>query len=127
MDMLKIDTTLAQHGACAGHFDPDAWFTEPGHDEEAGRNHKRLGGKYEYDMQRTIMALAICSSCPVAQECLQAGMSEDYGIWGGLMAGERMSMNGSSMTGWRLGKLRVAQKVRHYARTKYAEVWKKYS
>ena len=34
-------------------------------------------------------AKAICAGCPVRLECLEAGLDEDYGIWGGLAADER--------------------------------------
>jgi WhiB family transcriptional regulator, redox-sensing transcriptional regulator len=31
----------------------------------------------------------ICFTCPIRQECLQAGMEEEYGIWGGFTRQER--------------------------------------
>lgn len=34
-------------------------------------------------------AKAVCSTCPVQRDCLEAAMSEPRGIWGGLTASER--------------------------------------
>lgn len=34
-------------------------------------------------------AKTICAGCPVQADCLVAGMSEDYGIWGGLSPKQR--------------------------------------
>lgn len=43
--------------------------------------------------ERTLVAKAICSTCPEIQRCLEYGSSDNdlpYGIWGGKMAGERI-------------------------------------
>lgn len=53
--------------ACAGH-DPELWF--------------------EHKEGSAALAKAICSTCPVARECLsdamsQPNMAQVYGIWGG--------------------------------------------
>ena len=34
-------------------------------------------------------AVAICHTCVVREECLEAGIAERYGVWGGLTARER--------------------------------------
>ena len=34
-------------------------------------------------------ARLVCASCPVRTECTQAGMSEHFGVWGGLTERER--------------------------------------
>lgn len=34
-------------------------------------------------------AKAICATCPVKHACLEAGMDEHYGIWGGTSETER--------------------------------------
>jgi len=42
-------------------------------------------------------AIRICETCPVSTQCRELGMQEDnlpYGIWGGLLAGERLLMSG---------------------------------
>ena len=36
-----------------------------------------------------LAAKAVCSSCPVWEECLGAGALENFGIWGGLTTAER--------------------------------------
>ena len=38
------------------------------------------------------LALAICEECPAIDECIGVGMSEQYGVWGGLRASERVVM-----------------------------------
>jgi WhiB family transcriptional regulator, redox-sensing transcriptional regulator len=56
------------HAACRGH-DPNMWF--PKH---ADTPHVAAKAK------------AICAACPVAAQCLQAGIDQQefYGIWGGV-------------------------------------------
>ena len=34
-------------------------------------------------------ARALCDTCEVKAECLEAGMTEEYGIWGGLSPKQR--------------------------------------
>lgn len=34
-------------------------------------------------------AKAVCAGCEVRNECLEHGMGEQYGIWGGMTADER--------------------------------------
>jgi WhiB family redox-sensing transcriptional regulator len=48
--------------ACRG-LDPDLFFPERG--------------------ERTDDALAVCAPCPVRDDCLAAGLTERFGIWGG--------------------------------------------
>ena len=35
------------------------------------------------------MALSICEGCAALAECLDAGLEERFGVWGGLRASER--------------------------------------
>lgn len=63
--------------ACKG-MDPDMWFPERG---ETG-----LGNRSP--------ALAVCRRCPVQVECLDAGMDEPVGIWGGLTVQDRERIRG---------------------------------
>lgn len=37
-------------------------------------------------------ARSVCRRCPVQAECLEAGMSEKYGVWGGLSELERKTL-----------------------------------
>lgn len=55
---------------CAQSFrDPDLWFSDS-KDEIAE-------------------AKALCSTCPIKRACLAQGMTEPWGVWGGLSASER--------------------------------------
>lgn len=38
------------------------------------------------------MAKAICAQCPVAMPCLEAGMRETDGVWGGMSAIDRRAL-----------------------------------
>jgi hypothetical protein len=77
-------------GNCTGHSNPDAWYPEV---PQGTPSPKRLGpigieiGK----------AIALCNSCPMQEECLDQGMQPEnlaFGIWGGMLAGERVIMTG---------------------------------
>ena len=35
-------------------------------------------------------AKALCARCPVRKECLEMGMTQEFGIWGGTTPGERV-------------------------------------
>ena len=49
---------------------------------------------HEKDKDGVELAKAVCSGCPVRQQCLDEaiGNGEQYGIWGGLTAEERTSL-----------------------------------
>jgi len=57
--------------ACRG-LGPALFFPELGHDRDVPK-----------------MAKAICADCPVRSECLEYGIHERFGIWGGLAIKER--------------------------------------
>ena len=40
----------------------------------------------------TAQAKALCATCPVKAECLEAGMNEHFGIWGGLSEKQRKKL-----------------------------------
>jgi WhiB family redox-sensing transcriptional regulator len=63
--------------ACNG-WDPDIWFPEPS------------------DRRQTAVAKRICRRCPLRDACLLKGMSDDYGIFGGLDATERRELRRSN-------------------------------
>lgn len=47
------------------------------------------------ELRRVRMALTICNRCPMKLECLELGMKSEHirwGIWGGLFAGERLTL-----------------------------------
>jgi len=42
-----------------------------------------------------IKAIELCNKCPIRTNCLNEGLKDenlDYGIWGGLLPGERILM-----------------------------------
>ena len=73
VELADLDDLLGRPGwhvfaACAG-AGPDVFFeTEPESLDAARR---------------------VCRRCPVAVECGQAGLTERYGVWGGLTPAER--------------------------------------
>lgn len=75
-------------GNCTGDANPDAWYpTVPN------------GGKPETILRRMApeikYAIDLCNSCSKKDECLEEGMKSGnlaYGIWGGLLAGERIAV-----------------------------------
>ena len=52
--------------ACRDENDPAAWFP------------------HSTEYETAAYAKAICATCPVRGECLDAGITEEFGIWGGL-------------------------------------------
>ena len=82
-------------GLCTTHENPDLWFEDSGDLFE-----KRLGStnpniKFEQRRANMLIAMEICTKCPIRTNCLSEGMKEenlDYGIWGGLLPGERIAL-----------------------------------
>jgi WhiB family redox-sensing transcriptional regulator len=65
--------------ACRGELFPDAWFSD-------------YSGDPKYD-QTLIQARRVCAlRCQVRLECLAAGMSEEFGVWGGTTERKRRKM-----------------------------------
>jgi len=88
------------NGNCTGDANPDWWFPELPTGAPSDETMKAIAEQTNY-------ALQLCSSCPVKQECLAEGMKTSvsskgiegwgnlpYGIWGGLMAAERLEIAG---------------------------------
>jgi len=96
------------NGNCTGDKNPDWWFPEL-------PPYKPTLEKLKAVAEQTNYALKLCASCPVKQECLAEGMQTDmlrggvyekhkpdrrtwgnlpHGIWGGLMAAERLELVG---------------------------------
>jgi WhiB family redox-sensing transcriptional regulator len=46
-------------------------------------------GKHPSGIAETEGAKAVCKRCPVRLSCLDAGLDEEWGVWGGLAAAER--------------------------------------
>lgn len=82
---VTIDIAL---GNCHGDSNPDAWFPEVPRGNFSKSNQEKVGAE-------TRRAIALCNSCNQKQACLEEGMKEEnlsYGIWGGMLAGERVML-----------------------------------
>lgn len=84
-------------GLCSKHPEPDLWFPEE--QETRGRPtreaHRRM-------VERATLAMAICQDCPIKRQCADEGFKEEnieHGIWGGLLAGDRIILAHSRTSG----------------------------
>ncbi|MGW7537793.1 WhiB family transcriptional regulator [Amycolatopsis sp. NPDC054798] len=68
-----LDTTWMLNGACADS-DPDLHFPV---------------GEGPANAAQIAEAKAVCARCPVLEKCREYGMTQPYGIWGGLTETER--------------------------------------
>ena len=97
-------------GSCSYDSMPDLWFAEGYIDND------RQGSPNLYEQKvalvQTMEAVRICNSCEVMEECREAGMSEQYGVWGGLMPGERILERGDEINKNNISSVRFAAKVR---------------
>lgn len=108
------------NGLCVKHDDPDLWFagevdlTDPNSSVNTNSQATKL------EVEKAIVALSICKSCPAKDNCLELGKRGDqiyFGIYGGTMAGERLLMVGRSMkNSTNKNKLAFAKKVRNTMR-----------
>ena len=81
-------------GNCHGDSNPDAWFPDVPQGGRTERNTAKL-------VAETRRALTLCVSCPKKAECLEEGMKHEnlgFGIWGGMLAGERVMLSGRTFT-----------------------------
>jgi len=84
-------------GLCTTHEDPDLWYPEG--EQSVGRPNRYA---HVRKVERALTAIAICNSCPTRPACLTEGMKEEnieHGIWGGLLAGERILLSRGRKTG----------------------------
>ena len=76
-------------GNCTDDDNPDAWFpTVPERGGQVQSIMRNLAPDVRY-------AIGLCSTCPVREKCLEEGMKPEnlaYGIWGGLLAGQRIAI-----------------------------------
>jgi hypothetical protein len=75
-------------GACLNSDNPDLWFPDLGRGGDSRSDARITRKAKEIDL-----ALAICKSCDKKAECLEEGMKPEninFGIWGGLLSGERL-------------------------------------
>lgn len=83
------------NGNCTGHKDPDLWFPE------MPPNRPSISGT-EILANKVNEAISLCNSCPVKVECSIEGSKPEnraYGIWGGVLAGERLLESGVKREG----------------------------
>lgn len=87
-------TTEPVLGNCYGDSNPDAWFPEVPQGARSERSTRTL-------VAETRRAIALCDSCPKKAPCLAEGMEDEnlgFGIWGGMLAGERVMLSGKTFT-----------------------------
>lgn len=90
-------------------FDPEMWFTV-----DDAMNLTAI-------MEETTTALKLCNECPLREKCAVEGLQYDnirYGIWGGLLAGERMDMAGMNRFAGERAAVTKAKNVRRQSRVK---------
>lgn len=79
-------------GVCTDDLSPDNWFPEFENGRPSLRKQLALVDSIQY-------AIELCNICPIQEKCLEEGMKKEnlsHGIWGGLLAGERIeSLNGN--------------------------------
>jgi hypothetical protein len=71
-----------EDAACRSIGDADAWFIDYYTDDVD-------------ELSRLNAALRICETCPIKDKCLDVGLTDPeikWGVWGGLLPGERMLM-----------------------------------
>ncbi len=74
------------NGNCTGDSNPDAWYPE----QPNGGNPRTIIRQIVPETKR---AIALCNSCPERDACLEEGlkpMNLAFGIWGGLLPGQRI-------------------------------------
>lgn len=63
----------------------------------------------EHDNKTLRAALDVCAVCPVQEECLQAGLLEEHGVWGGMSINARERLK----RGLGLIQYRALKPIRH--------------
>lgn len=84
-------------GLCSSHPNPDMWFPEG--QVNVGRPTRKA---HRIMVENAIEAMAICRECPVRARCLEQGMRDEnieHGIWGGMLAGDRIILARSRRSG----------------------------
>jgi hypothetical protein len=75
-------------GNCHGDANPDAWFPTVPNGGRPSTILRRMVPEIKY-------ALNLCNTCTKKSDCLEEGLKPvnlAYGIWGGLLAGERIAI-----------------------------------
>lgn len=81
----EANATRWQDQAVCQSIDPELFFPEP--------------------RGNPIPAISICQTCPVRLPCLQAGLHEEYGVWGGLTEERRKQLRA------RMSEARRAERI----------------
>lgn len=84
-------------------IDPELWWLD---DESL-----RIKGEI---LDQLKLALTVCNRCPVADKCLELSLNEndEWGIWGGYLAGERFELRGKTTKIYQRNAIRRARKIR---------------
>ena len=110
-ELLEFD----EHAECGKHIDPDLWFSEE--TDSDGRRGGPTNEEVQATIDKTIQAIQICNTCKVKDLCLIEGMREEnltYGVWGGMMSGERMLLARKPMSNsFRRNKVIFSRKIRN--------------
>ncbi len=92
--LVRVTSPLAQ---CAGGgADADDWFP--------------VSTRWSRARTEAARALALCMKCPVRGDCLELSMREwdgagRYGVWGGLLEGERAAIRTEWLSGVSVSRL----------------------
>ena len=104
------------NGLCVRHDDPDLWFAGEIDLTNTNSSVNTNSSATKLEVDKAIVALSICKSCPAKDNCLEIGKRGDqlyFGIYGGTMAGERLlQANRSMKNATNKNKLAFARKVR---------------
>lgn len=113
LDLHESVTQFTNPALCHDHDDPDLWYSEGSDNGTRGGNPET---RMQKNMERSYEALRICSNCPSKDTCLTEGMRRenlDYGIWGGMLAGERLLSAGEPiLSSERKNKVAFAKRMR---------------
>lgn len=74
-------------GLCTEDDNPDAWFPTIANGNVPTMTQRA--------MPEIKYAIGVCARCPIREKCLDEGMKPEnlaHGIWGGLMAGQRITI-----------------------------------
>lgn len=75
-------------GSCTGHKNPDLWYLNLPRGKASDRQKKVF-------LERVERTRTICNGCPIKLTCQVEGMKPEnlsFGMWGGLLAGERIEL-----------------------------------
>ena len=97
LEMTEKVTTFPESGLCYGSENPDIWFSEVVEKDTRGGPTR---AQMDEAISNSLQALEMCARCPIKRECADEGMRKenlDYGIWGGMLSGERLLLAGESI------------------------------